>query len=67
MRNRVFGPERLSSNAVGTVEFQYSENLAGILPALLQEMSVEEEATLVAMCASSRRGLTRARGRRSEN
>ena len=29
MRNRVFGPERLSSNAVGTVEFQYSENLAG--------------------------------------
>jgi len=52
MRNRVFGPERLSNNAVGTVEFQDSENLAGILLALLEEMSVRRPRIVVSPSAS---------------
>jgi len=52
MRNRVFGPERLSNNAVDAVEFQHSENLAGILLALLQDMAVRREGIVISPSAS---------------
>jgi len=52
MRNRVFGPERLSSNAVGTVEFQNAEPPASILLALLQEMSERMRRIVVFQSAS---------------
>jgi len=55
MRNRVFGPAKLSNNAVGTVEFQNAEPPASILlalPALLQEMSERMRRIVVFQSAS---------------